>query len=55
MNQVAVLAVAEMKKLGAAEISGVVGPHICGKCYEVGEDIFTEVRLDLSCQGRTCT
>jgi YfiH family protein len=43
MNQVAVLAVAEMKKLGAAEISGVVGPHICGKCYEVGEGIFTEV------------
>lgn len=43
MNQVAVMAVAEMRKLGAAEITGVVGPHICGACYEVGEDIFAEV------------
>ena len=43
MNQVAVNAVAEMKKLGAKEITGVVGPHICGKCYEVGADIFAEV------------
>jgi copper oxidase (laccase) domain-containing protein len=43
MNQVAVNAVAEMKKLGAAEITGVVGPHICGQCYEVGADIFSEV------------
>jgi YfiH family protein len=43
MNQVAVKAVAEMKKLGATEITGVVGPHICGQCYEVGADIFAEV------------
>jgi len=32
-----------MRKLGAKEITGVVGPHICGKCYEVGADIFAEV------------
>jgi YfiH family protein len=43
MNQVAVNAVAQMRKLGAKEITGVVGPHICGQCYEVGADIFTEV------------
>ena len=43
MNQVAVNAVAEMKKLGAKEITGVVGPHICGQCYQVGADIFAEV------------
>lgn len=43
MNQVAVNAVAQMRKLGAKEITGVVGPHICGLCYEVGADIFTEV------------
>ena len=43
MNQVAVNAVAQMRKLGAKEITGVVGPHICGKCYEVGADIFAEV------------
>jgi YfiH family protein len=43
LNQVAVNAVAQMKKLGAKEISGVVGPHICGECYEVGIDIFAEV------------
>ncbi len=43
MNQVAVNAVTQMRKLGAKEITGVVGPHICGLCYEVGADIFTEV------------
>jgi YfiH family protein len=43
MNQVAVNAVTEMKKLGAKDITGVVGPHICGHCYEVGVDIFDEV------------
>lgn len=43
MNQVAVNAVTQMRKLGAREITGVVGPHICGQCYEVGSDIFTEV------------
>lgn len=43
MNQVAVNAVTQMRKLGAREITGVVGPHICGQCYEVGADIFTEV------------
>jgi YfiH family protein len=43
MNQVAVNAVTQMRKLGAKEITGVVGPHICGQCYEVGADIFTEV------------
>jgi YfiH family protein len=43
MNQVAVNAVAEMKKLGAIEIIGVVGPHICGRCYEVSADIFAQV------------
>ena len=43
MNQVAVNAVAQMRKLGAKELIGVVGPHICGNCYEVGADIFTEV------------
>jgi YfiH family protein len=43
MNQVAINAVIQMKKLGAKEIRGVVGPHICGECYEVGPDIFAEV------------
>lgn len=43
MNQVAVNAVVQMRKLGAKEITGVVGPHICGQCYEVGADIFAEV------------
>jgi YfiH family protein len=43
MNQVAVNAVADMKKLGAREITGVVGPHICGRCYEVSADIFAQV------------
>jgi copper oxidase (laccase) domain-containing protein len=32
MNQVALKAVSLMKQLGAVQINGVVGPHICGEC-----------------------
>ena len=43
VNAVAVAAVSAMKELGASKITGVVGPHICGKCYEVGPQIFDDV------------
>ena len=32
-----------MRELGAEQIRAEFGPSICGKCYEVGEDIFAEV------------
>jgi len=46
LNQVAVNAIVEMKKLGAEQISGVVGPHICGNCYEVDPQMFDEITKD---------
>lgn len=46
LNKVAVNAVNQMRKLGAQEIQGVVGPHICGNCYEVGPELYTQVSAD---------
>ena len=43
MNAVADNAIAAMRAIGASEISAVFGPSICGECYEVSEDIFTDV------------
>jgi len=43
VNKVAINAVDQMRKLGAGEIHGVVGPHICGECYEVGPDLYAQV------------
>ena len=46
VNKVAVNAVNQMEKLGARKIQGVVGPHICGDCYEVGPELYTQVGAD---------
>lgn len=43
VNGVAIKAVAAMKRLGATKITGVVGPHICGNCYEVDQSLFNEI------------
>ena len=43
MNQVALKAVSLMKQLGADQIRGVVGPHICGECYEVDSQTYADV------------
>jgi YfiH family protein len=43
VNGIALKAINMMKELGAGEISGVVGPHICGKCYEVDQNMFDEI------------
>ena len=32
-----------MRDLGATSFSAIIGPAICGDCYEVSEDIFNEV------------
>jgi YfiH family protein len=42
-NEVAVHTVSVMREMGASEISAEIGPAICGKCYEVSEEIFREV------------
>jgi copper oxidase (laccase) domain-containing protein len=29
--------------MGASQITAIIGPAICGSCYEVSEDIYSEV------------
>ena len=36
-------AVARMRELGAEDISAWIGPHVCGRCYEVPEEMRAEV------------
>lgn len=38
-----VAAVEQMRALGADRISAWLGPHICGSCYEVPEDLQREI------------
>ena len=35
VNQIALKAIATMRSLGAIDIHAILGPSICGKCYEV--------------------
>lgn len=44
VNGVAVRTIEVMREMGASSISAIIGPSICGKCYEVSEDIFREVK-----------
>lgn len=32
-----------MREMGASEIRAIIGPAICGICYEVSEDVYQEV------------
>lgn len=43
MNSIAVKTVAMMSALGATQIIGSIGPAICGKCYEVPQELHDEV------------
>jgi YfiH family protein len=43
MNSIALKTVAMMRALGATEIMGSIGPAICGKCYEVPQELQDEV------------
>jgi YfiH family protein len=43
VNGVAAKTVMKMQSLGAKKINGVVGPHICGDCYEVGSEMAAEI------------
>lgn len=43
MNEIALKTLAVMRAMGGVEISALLGPSICGKCYEVGEEIHVEV------------
>jgi YfiH family protein len=43
LNQVALNAVKKMRQLGSTQITGLVGPHICGNCYEVDSQMYEEI------------
>jgi len=43
VNSVAVKTVSTMRSLGASKIVGFVGPAICGRCYEVPQDLHDQV------------
>lgn len=43
LNEVALKTVRVMNALGATRIQAMLGPSICGRCYEVGRDIHDEV------------
>lgn len=45
LNKIALQTLEVMRNLGAKDISGVVGPHICGDCYEVDTAMFKEITL----------
>lgn len=43
LNEIALKTVNVMNSLGAERVQGILGPSICGKCYEVGADVYEEV------------
>lgn len=43
LNRVSHNAILKMRELDSSPISAVIGPSICGRCYEVSPEIFTEV------------
>ena len=45
MNGVALATIHEMRSIDPSEISAVLGPAICGQCYEVSRDIYDDVSV----------
>ena len=43
MNSVAIKALEAMRKLGAGQIHALLGASICGRCYEVPQELADEV------------
>ena len=43
VNGIALKVFDEMKRLGGKNFTAWIGPHICGTCYEVSQDVFDEV------------
>lgn len=43
VNDIALKVLDEMKRLGGKNFTALIGPHICGSCYEVSKDVFEEV------------
>jgi hypothetical protein len=45
INSIALKTVAKMRELGAVQISGSIGPAICGSCYEVPQELHDKVSV----------
>jgi YfiH family protein len=43
ISSIALKTVAKMRELGAVQISGSIGPAICGSCYEVPQELHDQV------------
>ena len=43
INSIALKTVAKIRELGAVQISGSIGPAICGSCYEVPQELHDQV------------
>ena len=43
LNDVTLSALEIMRAMGADQITAIIGPSICGTCYEVSEEIYREV------------
>lgn len=54
LNGVALETIKVMSTLGAQRIHAMLGPSICGNCYEVGGDIYDEV-VDAYPRARSLT
>ena len=53
-NRVAEKTVEILREISNAELSATIGPAICGKCYEVSPEIYTEVvKSHPTCAART--
>jgi len=43
VNNVALRTIEVMREMGSQDISAIIGPAICGRCYEVSADVHQEV------------
>jgi hypothetical protein len=43
MKNVAINALNIMRDMGSTEITAIIGPSICGSCYEVSQEIYEDV------------
>ena len=43
VNEITRKTLSVMREMGASQITAIIGPAICGTCYEVSEDVYQEV------------
>ncbi len=43
VNEITRKTLSVMRDMGASQITAIIGPAICGSCYEVSEDVYQEV------------